>query len=271
MARFATFLLAVSCALSTTAAVHFPALVEVDLVFPRNETYVPTPVFPVVFAIQNLAAASSIGPLELTWAIWRLDTDDIQQVWGNQTVDQTNSTEPYYKYINLWTAGLDGAESARRYQLWWQVEYSACFGKKENPGSVSGSRQDNFTFTLDPNAQQVQPILSADLDACPASNATIMVKETWPVNNRPDHDICGVVRNVDVDAFANPCAVKLDHAAASSIAAEVTASACAASPPALTSGCPTETKDSAGSSVPVWSGLGLFTGLLMVGHLLLVL
>ncbi|KAK4034731.1 hypothetical protein C8A01DRAFT_18499 [Parachaetomium inaequale] len=269
MARFTTFLLAVSCALSAAAAadVTLPAMVEVDIIFPRNETYAPTPVFPLVFAIQNLAAASSIGPLDISWAIWKPGSDQPIQFGGNQTVDKTNSTDLHY--INLWTAGLGGAESAGTYQLWWRVYYYACLGKKDNPGGISGSRGDNFTFTLDPGAQQ--PNLSADLDACPAQNATIVITETWPVNASPDRDVCGVVLNAHIDA--NPCAVNLDSAAASSIAAEVTASACAASPPALTSGCPppSETKDSSGSRVPVWSGLGMFTGPLLAGLLLLVL
>ncbi|KAK4149052.1 hypothetical protein C8A00DRAFT_19218 [Chaetomidium leptoderma] len=270
MARFTTFLWAVSCALSARTAaadVTLPATVEVDIVFPRNETYAPTPVLPLVFAIQNLAAASSIGPLEITWLIMKLGSD--QPIAGNQTVDKTDSTDPHY--VNLWTGDLDGAESAGTYQLYWMVYYLACSGQKDNAGLSSGSRGNNFTFTLDPGAQQ--PDLSADLDACPAQSATIVIEEAWPVNVEPPRDACGVVSRSRSQPSANPCAVKLDSAAASSIAAEVTASACAASPPALTRGCPdpTETKDSSGSRVPVWSGLGMFTGPVLAGLLLLVL
>jgi hypothetical protein len=273
MARFTTFLLAASCALSATAAadVTLPAVVEVDVIFPRNETYAPTPVFPLVFAIQNPAAASSIGPIDISWAIWKYGSDQLvpdHLFGGNQTLDKTNSTDPHY--INLWTARLNGTESAGTYGLWWQVWYYACSGKKgESPGISAGSRTSNFTFTIDPGAQQ--PNLAADLDACPAQNATIVVTETWPVKGMSDRDVCGVVSKARVDA--NPCAVKLDSAAAASIAAEVTASACAASPPALTSGCPTssQTKQSSGSRGPAWSGLGMATGPLLAGFLLLVL
>jgi hypothetical protein len=268
MVRFTTLLLAASCALSATAAadVTFPAKVELDVIFPRNETYAPTPVFPVVFAIQNLAAASSIGPLNVYWAILKLGSDQVVPFAGTQTLNNTNSTDPHY--INHWTAELDGAESAGTYLLWWQVTYWACMGEEDSPGGMYGSRQDNFTFTIDPGAQQ--PNLSANLDACPVQNATIVVTDTWAANS-PNRDVCGVVSRAHIDAA--PCAVKLDSAAASSIAAEVTASACAASPPALTSGCPspTQTKDSSGSRGPVWGGLGMFTGPLLAGVLLLVL
>jgi hypothetical protein len=265
MARVTTFLWAVSCALSSTAAadVALPATVEVDVIFPHNNTYAPGPVFPVVFAIQNLAAASSIGPLEISWAIAKVGSSE--PIFREQTVDKTDSTDT--QYISLWTGELDGAEAAGRYELYWMVTFSKCLGAKDNAGLSSDSRGGSFTFTLDPDAQQPHP--SADLDACPAQNATILIEESWPVNvDNPPRDACGVVSKSDPPA--NPCAVKLDTAAASRIAAEVTASACAASPPALTSGC-SDTKDSSGSRAPVWSGLGMVTGSLLAGVLLLVL
>jgi hypothetical protein len=266
MARLTTFLLAVSSTLSATAAadVTFPATVEVDFIFPRNETYTPTPVFPIVFAIQNLAAASPIGPLEISWTIMKDGSD--QPLYAEHTVeDNTDSTDPHY--VNLWTGGLDGAEAAGTYQLYWMVIFSRCLGQKDSVGGISDSRGNNFTFTIDPGAQQ--PNLSADLDACPAQNATIMIEESWPVDFKDSpRSSCGVVSRRDPPA--SPCAVKLDSAAASSIAAEVTASACAASPPALTDGCP-ESKDSSGSRAAVWSGLGMVTGPLLAGALLLVL
>ena len=266
MACLTTFMLAVASTLSAAAAadVTFPATVEVDFVFPRNETYAPTPVFPIVFAIQNLPAASPIGPLEITWTILKIGSD--QPPFGEPiVVNNTDSTDPHY--VNLWTGALDGADAAGTYQLYWMVTYMRCLGK-EDAGLISDGREHNFTFTLDPGAQQ--PDLSANLDACPAQSAAIMIERSWPMESGGSRDVCGVVSRRNRDPPASPCAVKLDSAAASSIAAEVTASACAASPPALTDGCP-ETKDSSGSRAAAWNGLGLVTGPLLAGLLLLVL
>ena len=39
-----------------------PADLQVDLIFPRNETYAPTQLFPIVFGVNNLDA---IWPLQL--------------------------------------------------------------------------------------------------------------------------------------------------------------------------------------------------------------
>lgn len=43
-------------------AITFPATVEVDLVFPRNDTYTPAALIPIVFAIQNAQLAASLDP-----------------------------------------------------------------------------------------------------------------------------------------------------------------------------------------------------------------
>lgn len=45
-----------------SAGRKLPADIQVDLVFPRNETYAPTQMFPTVFAIDNFDSAT---PLDL--------------------------------------------------------------------------------------------------------------------------------------------------------------------------------------------------------------
>jgi hypothetical protein len=42
---------------------------EVDIVFPRNETYKAADAFPIVFAVQNLTALTSLGKYRLAWGI----------------------------------------------------------------------------------------------------------------------------------------------------------------------------------------------------------
>src|SRR5207244_4320386 len=39
-----------------------PGVVEVDLIFPRNDTYAPLPGMPIVFAIQNPQLVASLYP-----------------------------------------------------------------------------------------------------------------------------------------------------------------------------------------------------------------
>ena len=53
------------------AVVQYPATIEFDVVFPRNDTYAPAAVFPIVFALQNSKDAAAFRPL-LSWYLGRM-------------------------------------------------------------------------------------------------------------------------------------------------------------------------------------------------------
>ena len=53
------------------AKITFPTTVEVDLVFPRNDTYAPSAIFPVVLAVHNAHAAVALDP-NIRWYIDRI-------------------------------------------------------------------------------------------------------------------------------------------------------------------------------------------------------
>jgi hypothetical protein len=249
MALFITLLWGLSCALSPTAAestVTYPATVEFDVVFPANKTYAPAPVFPIVFAVQNLAAATPSTLIQIQWTLikineYRIHTDLI-------TMPNTNSSDLYY--INLWTSWLNGTASAGAYGLSWEFTYNNCTEPGLDVGVDTGFEgltrnftRGSFEFTIEPGAQQ--PDLGADLDACPAQNATIEITGTMPVRWEPlqPRHVCGILATEQPPA--TPCVARMNEAAASSIAAELTASACAtglSTPPALTIGCPPPTQ-----------------------------
>jgi len=75
----------------------YPGTVEFDVVFPRNDTYAPVDLMPIIFAIQNPKAVEPLMP-SIQWNIGRvgvsedwLDTglvDDL--IWANF------STNPYF-------------------------------------------------------------------------------------------------------------------------------------------------------------------------------
>ncbi|KAH9215490.1 hypothetical protein DL95DRAFT_500531 [Leptodontidium sp. 2 PMI_412] len=67
-------------------SITLPTTVELDLVFPLNETYAPIDPFPVIFVIQNAAAAWSFG-LEFTWNITGvIDGDSGQETFPGDTI-----------------------------------------------------------------------------------------------------------------------------------------------------------------------------------------
>ncbi|MDM9186223.1 hypothetical protein QU781_28035, partial [Escherichia coli] len=55
--------LVATCPVASVAAEAKPTgTAEVDLVFPRNDTYAPMPLMPVVFAVQNPPVAGKLYP-----------------------------------------------------------------------------------------------------------------------------------------------------------------------------------------------------------------
>ncbi|KAK2873818.1 hypothetical protein FQN49_002042 [Arthroderma sp. PD_2] len=79
-------LLAFSRAMETPA---FPQIVEVDLVFPRNETYAPVPFLPYVFAVQNFHAAKSLF-LSFEYTLEKIPSDNIEYTPGRRSLQHAN-------------------------------------------------------------------------------------------------------------------------------------------------------------------------------------
>lgn len=88
--------------------------VELDVVFPRNDTYAPTPIFPVVFAVQNLLAAALSTSLYIEWAVIRTGEGRVSE--GIVKLDRANSSSNPH-FINLWTPRLSNTVSDSQYSL----------------------------------------------------------------------------------------------------------------------------------------------------------
>lgn len=98
------------------------ATVQFDLVFPRNETYAPTALMPVVFAFRNASAWIPLIPL-LKWSIRIspsgkfMDSGALDLAWGiNATAD------PYIlAFSSLALSATDG-----NYSVVWDLIYGNC-------------------------------------------------------------------------------------------------------------------------------------------------
>jgi hypothetical protein len=251
--------------------VSYPVTVEFDLVFPRNETYAPAPIFPVVFAVQNLPEAAVSSSLYLDWYLNRAQGEYLET--GRVDFDRVNaSSNPYF--VVGWTGKINSTESADTYTLLWSFRHTNCTQDRfaYSPDFDSSEYQDFITFTIAEDGKQ--PDFAADRDTCPTRHATFQLTgalpsagSEWNLYNS-ERDTCGVLATSPPPA--NPCAARVNDAAASSISAELTASACAHSSPALTSGCPPPTDTSVGTRPQVgraWADLGL----LLAGVTVLVL
>ncbi|KAF5017512.1 hypothetical protein F66182_10550, partial [Fusarium sp. NRRL 66182] len=153
--------------------VSFPAIGEVDVVFPRQDTYAAEAPFPVIFGLQNAPVLTTFsGTLN-----WELDCAYTLFGIGRLYLDFLPDAEPYY-FLNTSNAIVDDDEGDK-FQ-YWRSEEDACILKWDfrwttvceprSDGSVllknnQFERSGNVTFSLRPGAKSVREALT-EYDGC---------------------------------------------------------------------------------------------------------
>jgi hypothetical protein len=229
--------------------------VEVDLIFPRNDTFAPSKLTPIVFAIQNPSLVQSINPV-LSWNIEQRgvsanDSINTSDLFHLSSLNYSNS-DPYFLYES--TGHLD---SEGFFQFAWTIEYSNC---SQDAGTDAGTNAVTFTrnstrhslyFTTKNGTSQPDLIAATDDNTCAQS-----LSQAWNVTNLlnvPDEKSYGGAPSCAVvpspTATASPCKVKISPSAASSISAALTSYACAAPSPQVS--CPAAKNAASGTQLPV--------------------
>ncbi|KAK1765117.1 hypothetical protein QBC33DRAFT_621352 [Phialemonium atrogriseum] len=172
-------LLAILLFASTTLCATYPQSIEIDLVFPRaNETYAPSPYFPIVFAVQNAGTAWPLG-LSLSvhirpissprndsghgnddlWDSFNFGGDFTGSTRGNATADPslfvhatnvTNGTEA--QWVIVWSLGLENSCNTMDTQASFatspiSMTFNAAFGAAA-PNLVSAVESCSSSFNL---------------------------------------------------------------------------------------------------------------------------
>ena len=209
------------------------AVVEVDLIFPRNETYAPGPFMPVVFAIQNSAIAAPLD-IYITWHVTQLDGN--ASTSGALDLRQTNFTrsDPFFVFdVAQRLNGTEGTWAAA-----WALSLFNC--------SVSTQAGENYTtvtknlassrvvFTTRPDAPG--PNLVQSPKACVGSKGVVInIAETLPVNSlstNDGHGSCHVLASPP-SVTGNSCSVTVNETTAVSILGKVCG-------PDVSTTCPSE-------------------------------
>ncbi|KAK3936205.1 hypothetical protein QBC46DRAFT_395595 [Diplogelasinospora grovesii] len=225
-------------------ATTFPATVEVDLIFPRNDTYAPSALFPIVFAFQNAALAPSLDPgFDLTlWAVSGLNTTGYSPALDLAATNFSGSDPTYvYTYVTHLNAADDG--TAASYRLAWDFSAGNC--SDQGGGALKfggGFRNNSIEFTIQSGAQAPDLVAATASAAASCSNIShfaFNLTDTLNVALPAQYDsrnTCAVFSDVQPLVAGNPCAVQVGTATASSISAALTATACAAVSPVVS--CP---------------------------------
>ncbi|KAK1238217.1 hypothetical protein MKX08_002796 [Trichoderma sp. CBMAI-0020] len=213
---------------------------EVDLLFPRNETYASSPLMQIVFPAQNLILATGLLPM-IYWELWQGNnqtsagsvSDSIQLDLDNLTAsDQTLISSVVY------TSAYPGGV----WTFTWSVNVNNCTTVEGQPEDAHGApafKAKPIVFTVSKSGQAPDLVAVTSADKCDAAESFAFNVSEWGIQ-------CGVL---GPSPTTNPCAAKIDPAAASRISAAATDFACSALDrplhPNIT--CPSPTSASTGN------------------------
>ena len=259
----ACFLLALL--IGWTSAQTFPSIAEVDLLFPRNDTYAPTVLMPLVVGIQNPSAAVPLN-VALHWYIYQLNGGNVTR-YGDGVIPETYYIPPgarqYYEYSSFYNlATIEGT-----WLLHWTVSSINCSQFPVNNHSIPGYIQGNHIIFTTKNGAQATDLVTATADGVCATaqsftfNVTgvekVSVGSADTIGGGDSVTTCAVVAPMSPTYRPNPCAAQLNATGASSISLALTASACGL--PSSVVSCPVKSagslKDRFGG--PIWGAATL--------------
>jgi len=217
---------AIDAATSETSGV-----VEVDLVFPRNDTYAPAPYFPIVFAVQNPHLASLLR-MQIKFQVHNatngsiIDQGSFSDAYNNEYFDWTNKSNNGPEYLYRYYEGLN---TEGKWILFWTVYWDNCtYDDYTRERSLSDHAESlPLIFTTKKAAQDVNLVDATEDQSCPgdqgmAFNITGTKRITGGDYGRGEQ--CAVLDNSTVTP--TPCQVEIDAASATSMAVALTQSLC---------------------------------------------
>ncbi|KGO73175.1 hypothetical protein PITC_003620 [Penicillium italicum] len=227
-------------------------ILEVDLVFPHNETYAPTDRFPVVFAFQNANRARHLTPA-ISYTLWNLQDLDAS-VTSSHDLRGTNWTDQdtylAHSYSTLF-------KNEGRYKVSWTVTWQSCDEEAFENRLSTASMIDNTTtwaayFPTQSSAPKVDLVAATAKKTCPDEYGVSIIvtdktmKAPWNVKwsgGDYTNDTCAVVANSTPTATPDPCRVHIDKTTVESMEASLLARLCGGLTPP--SNCPEDKKNAA--------------------------
>ncbi|KAL2678882.1 hypothetical protein Neosp_009634 [[Neocosmospora] mangrovei] len=229
-AAFAVSLLALIplCASAAWNSDSATAPFEIDVIFPRNETYTPAGVFPISLAVQNYTALRVAGNFSLSWHIMPYSygwipggiTWDEGDFGTNKSPDD-NDTVVFVANTNI-TEWIHQKDREDRFRLQWHLEWDfrdECdYNESYVFGGIMFSIKTEWEAMKAPGGKGIEKIPNVlDVPECPVLGS---------VNTT---DVCSRVLDMGNNTVqGTPCAVTVDKALASSILSQAASSATSA-------------------------------------------
>ncbi|GKZ72969.1 hypothetical protein AnigIFM60653_002041 [Aspergillus niger] len=192
----------------------YSAIFEVDLISPRNETYTPQALMPIVFALQNPYLSPDLVAY-ITWDLlegnnWTspgsINGGILENLWSNR----------WARDLHFLTRFVDTLSYPEGFwNFTWTLHISNCSQNDSDPQYLKIHKDVVFTVSQSGQAPSLQAATSSD---------TCGIQSSEALNVTSLGDVCGFL---GPSPTTNPCAATVNASAASSISAAATAWACA--------------------------------------------
>jgi hypothetical protein len=202
-----------------------PTNIEIDIIFPRNDTYARADSFPIVFAIQGNAAAYRMGGYLFTWIIRPYSPlmGTNAEFWIDYgqyfALDETSVEDPVLLVNRTLSLGAAASATDRQYELQWAFSFvPRCELLPNGTISENGTLpmlKENLVFTIDSKAKAPDVMAVTE---CPTLGTLIGVKSNVTAVEF-DEPHCPVLGDIGVKA--DPCKVKLDEGLKRSIVSQL--------------------------------------------------
>ncbi|KAL3459523.1 hypothetical protein BJX64DRAFT_264744 [Aspergillus heterothallicus] len=214
MARLLSLLPATCLLIASALGLSYPTTIEIDLLFPRNETYSNMTSFPIVLALQNANAAGTFG-WNIDWEFVWLDGDEDEKFSdsysGPWITDSTTLND--FRYTggdSIILAGKLYHENGYylrpgRYAVQWTYDTATCSGSGRTTyidgGYTVASSTGSVIFTAVADDSGLG--FEIPVDQCP------VYADQWTARKGTDTDCPYPAANSTAEP--DPCAARLNE------------------------------------------------------------
>jgi hypothetical protein len=250
MAIVSYVLLWLACVAANVTATRSGTL-ELDLMFPRNGTWKPTNLMPIIFAVQQLQLGDLVQRQLIRWRLAQRDNTTLDSIRTGAATIELNSTTPGLYLATGFSDALAGIEGEWIFQ--WQVSLRNCSELNDRNTllqfSVSSETRWAY-FRTNESAPTLNFETAISPDSCRdveniAFNVTAI--QSIPRGIDPEASPSCAALGAPPKVTGSPCAVTINAAASMSASAAVSYSACQATATACAP--PSSTRPSAATSL----------------------
>ncbi|PWY84445.1 hypothetical protein BO83DRAFT_352971 [Aspergillus eucalypticola CBS 122712] len=222
-----------------------PGVTEIDLIFPHNDSYSPSPLTPIIFAIQNPRLLSSFNPT-ISYSIEQENVEAKESYTTSGLIHLVNTnhtrSDPYFLYWSVGSLDIEGT-----FVFAWELQMFNCSHSPQSDALTFGyldTLRHQFHFSMK-NGTLPPDFAAATADStCEQSIAqAVQVPELLDVPPTRTWGAPSCAPTVGPYPTPSPCQVKIDSTAAASISSALTSSACR-NPLRTGLSCPTPSPES---------------------------